>query len=190
MSRVTFASLRATLARRTPDRADLTNRIEAAVAIVLAPGARDRLDVLFIRRAEVDGDPWSGQMAFPGGRREAQDRDLRETAMRETEEETAIVLTATQLLGELDDLASTNPALPPIVVRPFVFGLPTRPALTPSHEVAGYLWTPLEELPSSAREAEVAVRGERVKRPCFMVGTHVVWGMTHRILNQFIDFAL
>lgn len=164
--------------------------MEAAVAIVLAPGADERLNVLFIRRAEVDGDPWSGQMAFPGGRREERDRDLLETATRETEEETAIRVGHAHLLGELDDLAPRTPVLPPIFVRPFVFGLPSRPDLEPSHEVADYLWRPLEGLPDTARETEVTVRGERRTVPCFMVGRHVVWGMTHRILSRLIELAL
>ncbi len=135
------------------------------MAIVLAPGERGELDLLFIRRAEEPADPWSGQMALPGGRREDDDPDLMTTAMRETFEETAVELPRQSLLGELDDLAPTTPVLPPIMVRPFVFGLGDKPEVVPSPEVALHLWTPLDGLPGSLGESEVSVRGVDLTRP-------------------------
>ncbi len=189
MSKVAFANLRARFTEREPRRGVLRGRIEAAVAIVLVPNDEDELELLFIRRAEQAGDPWSGQMALPGGRRDPGDRDLLTTVTRETLEETGIELPRDALLGELDDLAPTTAALPPVLVRPFVFGLQDRPAVTLSREVDLHLWTSLAGLPSTAREAVVNVRGVEMSVPSFLIGPHIVWGMTHRILLRFLDLA-
>jgi 8-oxo-dGTP pyrophosphatase MutT (NUDIX family) len=190
VSALTIARLRERLSGHAPVRADPTDRIEAAVAIVLVPRADLQLDILFIKRAEAAGDPWSGQMALPGGRRENGDATLLATAQRETLEETGVVLADSTVVGVLDDLAPTHPVLPPIVVRPFVFSLPQRPPITPSGEVALHLWSPLDELPRSAGQADVMLRGVRRSRPAFFVGPHIVWGMTHRILKSLFDLAL
>ncbi len=189
MTGTTLAVVKGCLSNHTPRQADSTGRTEAAVAIVLAVAERTRLDLLFIKRAEIEGDPWSGQMAFPGGRREPRDRDLLETARRETWEEVGIHLKADTLLGVLDDLAPLTPTLPPILVRPFVFGLIERPGVTLSGEVAMHLWTPLDDLPRQRGEAEITIRGDRLTMPAFAVGPHVIWGMTHRIINSLLNLT-
>jgi 8-oxo-dGTP pyrophosphatase MutT (NUDIX family) len=188
MTHPKFERLRQRVVTHVPERATGAGKIEAAVAIVLVP-TNDDLELLFIKRAEEPGDPWSGQMAFPGGRREEGDADLLATAMRETFEETQVVLPRTSLLAELDDLAPVTPVLPPIVVRPFVFGLEQRPSVTPSGEVALHVWTSLSELPRQAAASRVTVRGVELTVPSYLVGPHVVWGMTHRILSRFLDLT-
>lgn len=147
------------------------------------------MELLLIRRAVVEGDPWSGQMGLPGGRREAPDADLLSTARRETLEETGIALPPESLLGELHELAPTTPVLPPVVVRPYVFGLPTRPETRTNHEVAEVVWVPLEDLRRMERETSVTVRGVERQVPAFVVGPHVVWGMTHRILKPLMELT-
>ena len=182
-----FLTIRDHLSRRSPRTIAEPNTIEAAVAVVLVPGAGGEIEILLIKRSEHRGDPWSGQMALPGGRRETQDRDLLETARRETHEETDIVLPADALLGQLDDLHPRTRVLPPIVVRPFVFGLQQRPGVTLSAEVALYLWIPARTLRASADESEIDILGELWAVPSYLVGPHVVWGMTHRILSPFLQ---
>ena len=184
-----FASVRDRLSRRVPREADAVGRAQAAVAIVLVPVSETQLDLLFIRRAEMEGDPWSGQMAFPGGRREPSDADLLETARRETKEEIGLDLPVESALGVLDDLAPMTPSLPPILVRPFVFGVSARPEITPNSEVALHLWTPLGELPDRVGNTEITVRGTRIITPAYHVGPHVVWGMTHRIVKHLLDLV-
>jgi hypothetical protein len=69
----------------------------------------------------VPGDPWSGHVAFPGGRAEPGDASPWHTAARETWEETGLdLLAAGRLLGTLDELYPRTPVLPPVVVRPHV----------------------------------------------------------------------
>jgi len=189
VSQDTFEVLRTSLTRHSPRRATGPGLIEAAVTLVLAPDENGELELLFIKRAEEEGDPWSGQMALPGGRREDGDDDLLATAIRETHEETSIALPREAVLGELDDLAPVTRVLPPIVVRPFVFGLERRPEVRPSREVALHLWTSLNGLPSTAGDAAVSVRGVEGDVPAYLIGPHVVWGMTHRILSGFFDLA-
>lgn len=190
MTRITVAHLAQRIAAHEPRAADMSGRIQAAVAIVLASGPNGGLDALFIKRAEAHGDPWSGQMGLPGGRREDGDPDLLTTAQRETLEETGIAIPSSTLLGALDDLAPVTPVLPPVVVRPFVFALAGRPALAPSPEVADHVWVPLDDLPLTAGETEIAIRGIRRTMPAYLVGPYVVWGMTHRIIGNLFDIVI
>ncbi len=147
------------------------------------------LDILFIRRAEYPGDPWSGQIAFPGGRREPEDDTLRETAIRETQEEVGLDLLGGGLvLGTLDELHPISPALPPIVVRPYVFATDATAELHPSDEVAAAFWAPLDALraPDATFEATVAVRGTELRVPGLRHLEYVIWGMTERIFRDLL----
>src|SRR5262245_58169717 len=95
--------------------------IWAAIAVTIRLGDAGEPELLMIKRAEHDGDPWSGHVACPGGREEDGDASLEATAIRETREETGIDLGRVgRILGTLDDLSPRTPYLPPIVIRPFV----------------------------------------------------------------------
>ena len=134
-------ALAARLAQRTLRSHGDTGRPWASVAVVLAP---EPDSILLIQRADRDSDVWSGHLAFPGGRRGPNDPDLLTTARRETLEEVGFDLGGAQLIGQLDDLATRGPVLPPLVVRPFVFTAPAAGSLTPNREVAAAWWVPLE----------------------------------------------
>ncbi len=157
--------------------------IWAAVAVVLAPSP-DAL--LLIRRAERMGDPWSGHMALPGGRREPSDPDLFTTAVRETEEEVGLGLNAHALMGTLDDVVPRTPVLPPIAVRPYVFALPHRPWLVLNPEVAAVRWVPLDLLlqPDIYSSVRLEIRGEHREFPAYQLDDSIVWGMTERIVSS------
>lgn len=146
-------------------------------------------ELLFIRRAEVAGDPWSGQMAFPGGRRDPHDPTLLETALRETAEETGIAIAPDALLGELDDLSPVSPHLPQLVVRPFVFCLEARPQVSPSEEVSLHLWVRRDDLLAARTTATLTILGTPREMPGYRVGPHFIWGMTERILTPFLDLT-
>ena len=117
-----IARLGAALASHHAIEVDDPRARRAAVAILIRPGERDEPEMFFIQRAVYDPDPWSGQIAFPGGREEPDDESLMHTAIRETFEETQMDLReSAHLLGVLDDLHPRTIQLPAIVVRPFVF---------------------------------------------------------------------
>ena len=156
---------------------------QAAVALVVAP---DPFSILFIKRATRAGDPWSGQMALPGGMVARADADLKETAVRETLEEVAIALDAARYLGQLDDVAPRTPDLPPLMVRPFLFVLPRRATPRPcSEEVEEALWLPVADLvrPGVYRAVSLTIKGTVRLFPGYQVGPNLVWGLTERIVT-------
>jgi 8-oxo-dGTP pyrophosphatase MutT (NUDIX family) len=185
---ITLDVVRERLARREPRRLrDVARSIEAAVALVLAPGSAQRMELLLIKRAVNRDDPWSGQIALPGGRRESHDPDLLVTATRETGEEVGISLPRNRLLGELDDLHPRTATLPPVVVRPFVFGLAEQPPVMVSAEVASYFWVPLTQLADGETRTQFRIPGRDDLFPAYRVGSDVLWGMTERIVSSFIE---
>ncbi len=185
-----FSKIRARIDQSPPKRVNEPGTWQAAVALVLVLRPGGDLELLFIRRAERDGDPWSGQMGLPGGRKEEADDGLLDTARRETMEETGIVLPPDALLGELDDLFPNIKVLPPVVVRPFVFGLQHRPEVASSDEVATHLWASLGTLRTSAGVVEIEVMGEKRTVEAFVVEGQVIWGITCRIVRRLLDFLI
>jgi len=184
---ITLAAVRLALVGHQPQPAQAPGARPAAVSLVLVEGA-EGAEILLIKRAERAGDPWSGQIAFPGGRRDPRDRDLVGTAMRETREETGVELAAAERLGVLDDLAPHYTRLPPVIVRPFVFALPRRPVLTTNAEVQRAFWVSLARLSHPDVRSEITLplpEGERTF-PAYRLGDDVIWGMTERILTPFV----
>ncbi len=177
--------LRQDLAARPTRIVEEPDRRQAAVALLLVPDP-DRL--LLIGRAERPGDPWSGQMALPGGRREAEDVDLWATARRETREEIGVVLPEWGGVA-LDDLAPVTPVLPPIVVRPFLVVLTEAPPIQPNAEVASYHWVELAALAraDAVIQTTVSIPGGDLRVSGYRVGSGFLWGMTERIVTPVIN---
>jgi 8-oxo-dGTP pyrophosphatase MutT (NUDIX family) len=184
---ITLAGVRGVLAGHHPQPADAGDARPAAVSLVLVDGPRG-VEILLIKRAERSGDPWSGQIALPGGRQDPEDGDLLATAVRETREETGVDLTAAERLGVLDDLVPRTVTLPPVLVRPFVFALPRRPVLTTNAEVQRAFWVAFARLAEPAVRSQITLTlrdGERTF-PAYRLGEDIVWGMTERILTPFV----
>jgi len=188
-----LALVRGALERRPAGRiARSPGAVEAAVALLLRP--RDTLELLLIKRAEHEADPWSGHIALPGGRRHTVDADLIATASRETAEETAIPLArAGRFLGALDEVEPRTPRLPPLIIAPFVFGVgPETTAVPDPREVDAALWVPLDALRDPGAVSEILIElgdGQRRLYPSLRYGAPVIWGLTHRILTQFLAIA-
>lgn len=161
---------------------------EAAVAIVVRDGAAGP-EALFIKRAKREGDPWSGQVALPGGRRDEGEHDLADTAWRETMEETGLDLRASgEIVGPLDEIRPRTPVLPPVIVRPYVATLRGPVTVVYSDEVAGHFWVPLVTLfhPANTKRTRVLTRGAFwIWRDAIHIDGHVIWGMTEVILRTF-----
>lgn len=164
--------------------------IWAAIAVTLRLGESGEPELLLIKRAEHEGDPWSGHVACPGGRMESGDADLAHTAMREMLEETGVDLAQVgKILGTLDDLSPRTPYLPPIVIRPFVVAAASKLDVMPSSEVAAWFWVPLSAIrdPAAWGKGTVLVRGAPRQEPTFTYGQHQVWGLTERVLRQLVQ---
>jgi len=184
----TFRRLSHALATRPPILApDDGAPRRAAVAIVLRRTADDVVELLLIKRSEREDDPWSGHVALPGGRYDPTDATLQDTAIRETLEETGIDLARDGIvLGMLDELRPRTPTLPSIIVTPFVAIVRPDVRIETSDEVASAFWVALAALedPSLTVESEVSARGATWRVPSYLLGGHIVWGMTERILRN------
>lgn len=158
----------------------------AAVAAVVDPTWR----LLFIKRSEREGDPWSGHMAFPGGRVDPADASPRAAAERETWEEVGLPLArAGRLLGALDELASPVRAGPTrLVVSPFVYSLTEAPPLQPNHEVASVHWIELGRLAEGEGRGgfELSWQGQRWWMPHVELDGVRIWGLTLRMLDDML----
>jgi 8-oxo-dGTP pyrophosphatase MutT (NUDIX family) len=156
----------------------------AAVAIII----RDRLTpkVLLIRRAEHSGDPWSGQIAFPGGKMQSGDKTAKDIAVRETFEEVGIDLDkAADFLGYAE-VTTTHTGTMDVV--PSVFLLKQEVVIKSNEEVASFRWVDLDELlgPVGKSTYRLDYAGKVVEMPAFLTGDYVVWGLTHRILSSIL----
>ena len=158
----------------------------ASVALVLA-GVDEALQLALIRRAEFDGDPWSGHMALPGGRALPTDRDARAVAERETEEEIGLRLVGDHYLGGLSDLPIMRLGVDTgMILSPFVYYIGSEtPAFTPSGEVAEAQWIALEHLWSRRNHTtlEIQRQGRPATFRAIALGDHLVWGLTFRVLS-------
>ena len=159
------------------------------MAMILADGERE-LDVCFIRRAERDGDPWSGQVAFPGGRADNTDPDAHAVAERETFEEIGLILEPQHRIGPLPVRPDVRGGL---TLSPFVYFVPgdVRAQATPRQfeEVASVFWVPMSHLfdHGAVTELEYPLGGAPSMFPGIQFDDHVIWGLTLRILQTFAE---
>jgi 8-oxo-dGTP pyrophosphatase MutT (NUDIX family) len=184
--------VRSSLARQGAARVERSAAAYAAVAVVLREGTRGA-EVLFIERAMRVEDPWSGHMAFPGGRLEGDDDSARTAACRETFEEVGLELTQAEYLGHLCDLTGRSGAPTPLIVSAHTFHLERdQPLSLDPKEVRSAFWFPLTELRSESRRTTHTIPQfpDRIF-PAILVGEpgrHFVWGLTYRFLEEM--FAL
>ena len=161
----------------------------AAVAIILREGG-DAIEMLMIRRAVREGDPWSGHMGFPGGRRDPGDASNLQCALRETAEELGVDLVqcGTQL-GELTDVNTGWRAdRPEMLVTPFVFQVTDVPAMSPNHEVAEVVWVPLDFFmqPDKRESMEWEWKGKKMETDSYLYASYRIWGLSLMMIDEML----
>jgi 8-oxo-dGTP pyrophosphatase MutT (NUDIX family) len=182
--------LRRCFQSHTPELSGDSVKIEASVALVLCEEGED-LSLLFIQRATHKSDRWSGHIAFPGGRLDAQDATSQQAAERETREEVGFALDDSKLIGRLDDLRGLSES---ILVSGYVYGLAQRPPLAPNHEVQNAFWLSLGEIESQERNVERAFdyKGTDFVLPAIQVldqDDPVLWGISYRFLELLMELV-
>jgi 8-oxo-dGTP pyrophosphatase MutT (NUDIX family) len=177
---------------RTPRCDDGRARMRAGVAAILRPAADD-LELLFIRRAEYAGDPWSGHLAFPGGRIDPGDRDARAAAERETDEEVGLDLLDRSRVRHLGRLSDVIGHAESICVSAHVYGIEGDCRLRPNHEVRDVFWSPLARVTDPERQAVREFRYLEVSRPLPTIrlldepSAPVLWGITYKFVEDLMS---
>lgn len=188
----TLLGIRRSLWKHRPVLLPTEGKTQAAVAVLLRESG-EVPELLFIERAEHPRDPWSGHMAFPGGRIDPVDATPQRAAERETLEEVGISLASAELLGRLDDLEGRHAGRPSkLVISAFVYHLARTPGLRLSDEVREAMWVRLADTLEPARHVDYRPRASIPigPYPGIVVGNpdrHVVWGLTYRFLEVLLE---
>ena len=159
----------------------------AAVAMMVREGQK-ATELLMIRRATRAGDPWSGHMGFPGGRRDPGDYSNLSCALRETEEELGVDLSRWGApLGELSDVnTGWRKDRPEMLVTPFIFEVSELPELNPNHEVDDVVWIPLHFLMDDGNREplEWEWRGQKMETDSYLYDSCRIWGLSLLMIDE------
>lgn len=154
--------------------------------------AQDEPAVILIRRPIKQGDPWSGDMCFPGGRKELRDNNSFATALRETREEVGIDLQRQgAFLGRLSDVLTRAHETKPMVVSPYVFSITSAQQLTLSEEAQEIITVPLAFLANAGNRETLRWRvgPASLRMPCYYYQGARIWGMTLIMLDELVRIA-
>jgi len=171
-----------------PPEDDRSKLLTAAVCMILKPAdSRNSLEILLLRRRSSEGDPWSGQIAFPGGRSKPGEAPL-DTVRREVVEESRINLEHSEVLGPLAEVFPGNFS---IGVLPFVAVVPhdTKVKID-NNEIDDFFWIPASYFLDRNNSSiySFSRQGRKIEVPSFVyMGKYVIWGMTLRIIENFLS---
>lgn len=148
--------------------------------------AQDRPHAVFTRRRS-DLRRHAGEISFPGGRHDPTDVDLRETALREAEEEIGLPRADVRVLGELEP---TSTFVTGYIIHPFVGLIPIGRSwqLSPT-EVDAVLELPLADLRDGRQRTLIERRGIEFETDAYIVDEHLIWGATARIVEDLLEHA-
>lgn len=160
----------------------------AAVAIIFQTNDGEEPQLIFIKRSENPADPWSGHMAFPGGRVEKNDNDIIDAAYRETREEIGINLKSEGIyVTQIDDTrAMARGKRLSMIITPFVFLLPAIPVFSCNEEVVEIHRIPLSFFTQRNNKSTVSytIKGITIPLPCYRYNDRIIWGLTYRMLQN------
>lgn len=186
--RLLIAKLRVSLDRGSfPSLAESENIHRAAVCVFFNASS-EGLKVLLVKRMEKSEDPWSGHMAFPGGKRKKEDLDDLATAVREVYEETGINIRKAEILGVLNEVIPST--LLSIKVVPFVAFAPGLVTVHANEEIQRFFWIPVSYFLDQRNVTRFRVNrfGLEADVPCYRyLGENVIWGLTFRIIQDLLS---
>jgi 8-oxo-dGTP pyrophosphatase MutT (NUDIX family) len=168
--------------------------IRSSVAIVLADGNSSKeINMLMIKRAKRKGDPWSGDMGFPGGRFSLEeDKKIRDTAIRELFEETGLKNDGLEYVGRLSELLTkTHEKIFPMVITPFVYKMKGEVEWKKSSEVEELVWIPLSYFFNNENRVSKKIRRSKVtlSYPCYIFNGRCVWGLSLFMIDELINIS-
>ena len=179
------------LGRHRPEKKLLRRFMKRSAVAMILQVRHDEPHILMIKRAQRKGDPWSGHMAFPGGRMDPEDRNGFAVAVRETGEEIGLYLgERDRCIGRLSELnARPHRGTFGMAVSPFVFRLEREVVLTLNHEVDEVVWVPLSFLLNENNREEMLwrYRGADIPVPCYHYGGRCIWGLSLMMLGELLD---
>lgn len=159
------------------------NAKKSAVLAIFYPDDNNEVVFILTKRSSYNGTH-SKQISFPGGKFEESDIDVKNTALRETEEEIGIKINNFQVIKKLSPVY-----IPPsnFIVSPFLAILNSKPSLKKNYEVDKILKIKLSELLSDKSLSKAYVKSSKntqIEAPCFLLENHIVWGATAMMLNE------
>lgn len=175
---------------------DLSLKLDSCAVVSLIFRLNPELEILFIRRAHNPEDRWSGQIAFPGGRMEANESHL-QTALRECQEEIGLNLQNSTYLGALDDIQARKAGgLLPFYVRPLIFNLSDNfksddLVLDPA-EVDEVFWLPFDQLLASENHVSFQFPHPEIPANTSFPGVKLrtgdtLWGLSYIMLTDLLN---
>ncbi len=167
------------------ERREAGEQIPAAVLVPLFLAGEPREPHVVLTRRRADLRRHAGEISFPGGRKDVEDADLTATALREAEEEIGLGRSQVRLLGTLP---STSTMATNYMIHPFVGEIPAGVAWRLSaREVDAVLELSLSDVRAGRTRTRLERRGITFETDAYVVGEHLVWGATARILEHLLE---
>lgn len=178
-----------------PKKLPLRRRLtRASVALIYRQAENGGTELLFIQRARREGDPWSGDMAFPGGRLQPEDATTRSAAERETLEETGVdLIRHGRFQTRLSDLITRHHSRwRPMVITPYVYEWQGPQTVSLNHEVQQVVWVPLAYLSAEENQSRLPWRTPlgTLNMPCCRYQDYCIWGLSYSMLQEFLTLEI
>jgi 8-oxo-dGTP diphosphatase len=159
----------------------------ASAAVAIIESTIPEKSYLLLRRAAHPDDPWSGHFSFPGGRKDKEDASPLQTCLRETKEETGIILSPLSLVETLPlEPAGRNYATP-LWVQPFLFTVEKRPEIQLElEEIQSAVWLTASMFNNRKLHKEIEMVPGTLF-PVIPLDDYYLWGFTYRLLETILS---